>query len=376
MQKIIIPFVLLMGAMFLFTNCEKEEYEKSTPVQEAHDFKMADNIAENCMVEQTLWAGAGQNDTLKGTDAGTIKAWINGAVLTVVYQTSSPWVLTEAHLWVGNDMGDVPKNAAPGRFPFKKNLDFESEVTFNVDLPRRGIKPGETVYIAAHGVVVGVDGIEGFELLLPVELDYTVTYFKKFAGYPDAAPLSYFLIDVEEGFLSGTLKGWCLDTSTPISLEVLLNGVAYSSYGDLPSGLFDKPENLSAINWIINKIQVGDASLGGFGSYRMGDFQRAFWTLLEDDPNLDVPGGVGTYDDNRVAELVSRALENGVGYIPHCGDKAVILLVSPNEQTTFIEMPVPCGGGSETVWAFGDNTFIDAGIAKKWGWIFSLDCPL
>ncbi len=376
MKKSIQIFPFLLAALLFFTHCEKETVDTRTAAeQQLLNIKNGEAIEEECVVVQTLWAGAGQNNTENGTDVGTVVATLVGDNLLVTYDITFPWVLTEAHLWVGNDLNDVPGNAAPGRFPFKANLDFESGVAFTVNLEELGLNPGDMIYVAAHGVVVGLDGDVTFETLLPDAVEYSVIYFKNFAanGIP-TPPQSYFQIEVSEGFLSGPHKGWCVDTSTPITQETLLNGVAYSSYGDFPDDIFDKAENLPAVNWLINNIFIGEQSDGGFGAFTMGDIQRAIWILLEDDPNLNVPGGVGASNADRVNEIVERALLLSDGFVPQCDDLLAIILVSPNQQTTIIEFPFLCGGGSETIWGFGEHTFIDNGIAQKWGWAFEVGC--
>jgi hypothetical protein len=369
MKMTIKHYALLLGVVLAFTQCQKEVFEPGS-VDTLGELK-DEHVNGDCVVVQDLWAGAGQNDTSKGTLVGSVTASISGHVLYVTYQVDLGWALTEAHLWVGSDPLKIPRNAAPGQFPFKKKLDNVTEVTFEIDLAELGIAPGEPVYIAAHGVVKGVEGVEVFVDMLPVEVSYKVTYFKNF-GVP---PLSYFQIEIKDGFLAGNHKGWCLDTSIPMTLNQFINnGKAYSSYGVLPADLFDKPENLPAVNWVVNNIFVGDASLGGFGKFTMGDLQLAFWVLLENEPNLNVPGGVGTYDMNRVAEIVERALENGANFIPVCGEKVAIIIVAPGQQITFIEFPVPCAGKADTVWAYGDYSFRSLGVANKWGWIFKLVC--
>jgi hypothetical protein len=371
-MKITIKHLLLsLGLILLFTQCQKETFEFSGNEGKVKDGHLP---SEECMVVQDLWAGAGQNDTSKGTLVGSVTAKIMGSELHVEYDVNAPWVLTETHLWVGENLKDVPKNAAPGQFPFKKYVDYETKVHFVVDLSALGIAPGDPVYIAAHAVVMSADGVEMISNVLPLDVSYKVTFFKKYHDYPAVAPTSYFRIYIKEGYLAGLYKAWCVDTSIPISQDYLLHGIAYSSLGNIPADIFDKPENLPAINWILNNIFVGSMSMGGFGAFTMGDIQLAMWILLEDNPNLNVPGGVGHFSNDRVAEIVNRALEYGLHFIPVCGEKMAIILVSPRQQTTIIEFPVPCKGHSETAWAYGEHTFKSLRIANKWGWIFKIHC--
>ena len=121
-----------------------------------------------------LWAGAGQNDTTKGTLVGTLTVEYDASCVTVTYQLYAPYMLDEAHLWVGSTplptweakrgrTTTIVSTAAPGRF--KDFMDYDSVVigdqsaTFvvcNFDLDADG-----GFWVAAHGVV-----------LMPVPCDY------------------------------------------------------------------------------------------------------------------------------------------------------------------------------------------------------------
>jgi hypothetical protein len=359
-------YLMLMGLVLLFTQCQKEAFDPGLVSE--RDVLKTGEVTEACEVVQDLWAGAGRNDTSKGVLVGSVKASVSGSTLTVTYNLNDYWVLTEAHVWVGKNKYDIPRNAAPGQFPFKKDVDHAKVVTFEIDLNKLGIAPGDPIYVAAHGVAKGVDGLASDIKMLPVEIVYKVTFFKSFPGYPATAPHSYFKIDIEDGFWSGNYSAWCLDASVRMSLNKFIAGKAYSSYGDLPENLFKYTDNLPAVNWLINNIKVAD------GKYTMGDIQRAIWVLLAGDPFEEVEGGVGPYDLDRVYEIVSKALAYGAKFVPVCGQKMIIIIVAPNEQTTGIEITIPCGGKTETVWAHGQYTFSGLSIANKWGWMFAFKC--
>ena len=89
----------------------------------------------------TLWAGAGQCDTSKGLDVGTVDVVYDGeGYVTVTYNLSSPYyILRETHVYV--DVGMFPLNdagdptTAPGQY---------------YDASPFG---GEDVYVIAHAVV-------------------------------------------------------------------------------------------------------------------------------------------------------------------------------------------------------------------------------
>jgi len=358
----------MLGIVLFFTQCEKEAIEKGS-VETYMELKSDDA----CSVTQTLWAGAGQNDTLKGTDVGSVTATVVGNTLVVEYAVEAPWYLTETHLWVGKNKYDVPRNAAPGRFPFKANLDFESGWSQVVNLASLGINPGDPIYVAAHGVVVNNEaGEPDYDALdLPIAIDYTWQYFPQLTN-----PRSYFEITVtSENWLAGLYEGWCADPAFPAGANPR-SGVVFSSYDATIFDQFEKPENLPLINWIINYDFVGKPSVAG-GNFTLGDVQRAMWVLLWIDPNLNPPGGVGPSSAARVAEILEMAMENGEDFMPGCGEYLVLFIDQDqdNRQNMFIKYPVPCvGGADETVWAYGEYTFNELNIARKWGWVFEVTC--
>lgn len=114
-----------------------------------------DEYNDESLVIRDLWAGAGRNDTSKGIKAGTVSAEIIApGILQVKYETESPWSLSEAHLWVGNSLAEIPKNAAPGKFTFKQELDYTYSAEFEVNLDLLGIDYiNDPIFIAAHCVV-------------------------------------------------------------------------------------------------------------------------------------------------------------------------------------------------------------------------------
>lgn len=357
---------LLMGIMLFFTQCEKEA-DLDRPVNTEAIMNLKNN--SDCSVTQTLWAGAGQNNTANGTDVGTVTASVfteNGIdYLRVVYAVDAPWLLTETHLWVGKKKSDIPRQAAPGRFPFKANLDFESGWTQDVNLESMGIYPGDPIYVAAHGVVVdGIDGVEGLEFILPETLS-----FRANTGSPDF----YLSLEVTNGeILNGQQGGWCLDPEIILFPNRLYDGVEVFSSYNVPEEhpLMDEIDyfgNLELVNWIINFIIVGD-------DYTYTEVQQAIWELLFDDVNVAGFALNPAPRPEKVTEIKNLAELNGPGFVPECEQKVAIVLYKSGTQPIVLEYPVPCGGGSETAWAFGEDTFIDLRIARKWGWIFEINC--
>lgn len=363
---------LMLGILFFFTQCEKDVIDLGSAINEEVITKDA---AANCIVVQTLWAGAGQNNTLKGTNVGTVTATVDGNWLDVNYTVNAPYYLTEGHLWVGKNKLAIPRQAAPGLFPFKANLNFESEWNVKVNLSALGINPAvDVIYVSAHGVVNGINGLEGLEVLLPKEN-------VEFKVFQPNGTLSYFKTEIRtEGFLEGyDYVGWCLDSKGYIDQwKWYTNATVYSSYGALPEGLkdiLDYPENLPLLNWIINNIKVGEASPGGLGDYTRGDIQRAIWQLMEEYPTLN-DLNEGPFSQARIDKIIEMAYaSNGRNFKPVCGENVILIIWLPGIQTGIFEYPVPCGGESDTVWAYGEHTFVNLRIARKWGWIFEVNCP-
>lgn len=362
------PF--LLGIILLFTYCSKEEMEFTRPGTDNHEVGQKDQPeGDDCLVVQTLWAGAGQNNTANASNAGYVTAEIAYPYLYVTYYTTGMWLLTEAHLWVGTDLNDVPKKAAPGRFPYKANLNYVTEYMFPVDLAELGIGPDDLVYVAAHGVVEG-QGYVDLEELLPATANVFVKYYNHAPGFTD----SYFHVDLSDaGFLNGlNYNGWCLDLGTPMNFDAPYNPYladVYNSYGMLPVDLVNNPGNLPGINFLLNQDLSG---------YSVQDIQVAIWVLLEgfgEQYFIDNQGtlGVTGFNWTNVQELVALALAN-LDFVPECGGYIGIILVNDDQQTVIIKVPVPCEGeGDETVWAFGEHTFIENNIANKWGWVFEVD---
>ena len=92
-----------------------------------------------------IYAGAGQNDLAKGIHVGTLHVWLDGGTVDVVYEMLQGYMMTETHLYVGDqDIG----TAAPGQFGnTHENLDATVDA-FSVDM-----NDAEQIHIVAHAVV-------------------------------------------------------------------------------------------------------------------------------------------------------------------------------------------------------------------------------
>ena len=351
---------LLFGVMLFFTQCEKEAEIDGSVNAEAFMTLKAGEVECN-FAEQILWAGAGRNNTDNGTDVGTVTAEVDGNMLTVVYDVVSPWHGVEYHLWVGNSLGGIPNNAAPGLFPES------GSASYLINLDDLGFTQNDPIYIAAHAVVRKGGGIEGLETLLPATVDFSVL-----ANDPD----SYIEIDVtSEGILNGTHEAWCIDPLLEINETSYTSVSVYSSYAETPTGsdyiddlLENNASELAKINWILNNV--------GYPTYHSDNVQIAIWQLLGyEGPDEEGEGGdYGVYDDFDqlvVNAILDLAADQG-SFVPECGMyMGIILYKEGNLQPIIIPYMVTCGD-EETAWAEGQYNFIDEKIARKWGWIFAL----
>lgn len=110
--------------------------------------------------EATTWQlTAGQT-----TDVGTVTVSNTATELTVTYTlTYSGATFGTLHLWVGDDLADVPKNGqgvpVPGQFPYQHDASGQTSYTFTVPLSELGITTCEpqTLYVVTHAEV-NMDG--------------------------------------------------------------------------------------------------------------------------------------------------------------------------------------------------------------------------
>ncbi|NVO67324.1 hypothetical protein [Methanofollis tationis] len=314
------------------------------------------------------------------TDAGDVLVWNDDEYLYVKFLTADRWCLAETHLAVADALAGIPQtgngklqanngkskagngkqqtgngNPIPGQFAYGECYDpCVGSDTFMIPLDEVG---RGTLYVAAHAVVKKPGGLDGLEGVLPDEVTMRVTF--QYLGGPTYLPE----VTVTGGTtLDGIYPGWCVNTGTNIERDRDYRAAVYSSYGAIPTGTIDHPENLDLVNWIINQGFVGQT--GGNGIYTFGDVQRAIWRLVDDDPEHETYTG---YDEGRVQEILAAAYAYGEGFVPGPGDLVAIVLVPEGGQVIIIVVPVPCGEGEETAWGFGTR-FVEKG---NWGTYFT-----
>lgn len=160
----------------------------------------------------------------------------------------------------------------------------------------------------------------------------------------DPEEKSYLISLLNNGqVINGTFPGWCANANLPIEFRRTHSYTFYSSLlNQYPDGLVDKPENLDAVNWLINQKLVGTEAPNGLGTYTFGDQQVAIWKLL----NFEfTPGSsVNPYDPARAEQLATLALARGNGFVPRC-NQLVGIIISPVDaegnkaQSLIIEIP-------------------------------------
>ncbi len=96
--------------------------------------------------------------------AGTVSVNVNGTNLEVTFATTGGWELSEAHLWIGNSLDDLPQtksgNPIPGKFPYNSGslAAGTASHTFSIPLSNPIVNfscpAADTIYyMAAHASV-------------------------------------------------------------------------------------------------------------------------------------------------------------------------------------------------------------------------------
>ena len=122
----------------------------------------------------------------------------------------------------------------------------------------------------------------------------------------------------------------------------------------------EHPENFDLVNWILNQGYIGATSPGGYGVYTYGDVQRAIWALLDDQNSTS---GLGSWNAQRVTEILNAAYASGEGLTPGCNDKVAIIFDPRTSggtqqqviigQTIIASLGIACTQRNETAWGTG-----------------------
>jgi hypothetical protein len=317
------------------------------------------------------------------TDIGDVYVWDDAGNIYVFYDvTEAGWVLTSTHLHIQADDGDgnpfngnkpdpgdenpfplVNGNPPPGQYDFSDPHGPTTWYLYEipiVDLPHHDWT-GNFLFLVIHGVAQGWNCDPALlEAMLP---DDAVLIVERAADETDAPEpdLAYFAEVIVSSLpsptaLDGIYLGWCVDFDSAISGGYPYVSGVYSSYGPIPAGLLEYPENLDLVNYLLNRDIVGQSSACG-GVYTYGDVQQAIWDLLEGrrgglPPNFEWAYSLGPWEACRVDELVADALANGEGFCGECAGVIIIPDAAAPEDVRQAVLVLLCSpGDAETAWA-------------------------
>lgn len=237
----------------------------------------------------------------------------------------------------------------------------EKELMFN-EKSETLLKPKGSLQQKTYGSCT--PDIDGLESMLPEQVTVTTTAKPGNNAYFDVT------ISDNSGFLSGTdIPAWCADQDLNLDNNETASFDVYSTYGDLPAGVFEHPENFDKVNWLINQSLIGQESPNGLGEYTFGHIQYAIWLLVDDSvcevcTFLTAPTGDWNTDGNDIEqaeEIRDMALAHGDGFTPGCGEQMAIVLVPDGKQSIIISKEVeevPCE----------DCTGKVTDLTLKWDW--------
>jgi hypothetical protein len=316
---------------------------------------------------------AGGGNVNSETNVGTVEVCNDGAQVTVTYTIEDDdWCLDETHLAIKTAWTLIPQtkthNPIPGQFPLSETglgcaSGWENTVTLD-----GGCNQGNTIYIAAHGVVkeaIGAD-LDYLRINLPDTVQMTVS------GVPGPTYGTYFDLTILNTDLAGTYADWCIDTDLQISPGTTYTANVYSTYGEnyYPTNL-EFPGNFDKLNYLINNYAVGGTCGGNTLSWK--EIQTAIWHFMED----STPPNVGA-NPTSVTCIVDDVEQNGEGFVPTCGEKIAIILepISLSNQITVAQITIgeldiaQCIYQDETAWGDGTEFAADRG----WATYFTHTC--
>ena len=93
--------------------------------------------------------------------AGFVQISNDAENITVRYWMRANHCLLESHLHLAATLEEIPQNdggAIPGQFDYKNHHDCVREFTYEIPFADKGFEMGQTIFIAAHGVVLLPDG--------------------------------------------------------------------------------------------------------------------------------------------------------------------------------------------------------------------------
>lgn len=344
------------------------------------------NADANCvalLAGQTLNSGmvCATVDNEADTSAECGAAGAKGT-MRIEYATIDGWQLVEAHMAVGDDVGDLPANKKGnpkvGNFPYHSgDITGATSYSFVVPLCHLGLDMSQTecapvtAYIAAHAVVRKDNGDGSFqtetgwgdgqpfvakgswatwftqtlECYEPCVPGFDAEAFEAALDQIDgesqeigmrvvhqggnaAKPYFFASLDYDhDGVAEVTgLPAYCVDLAHTIASNKNYCVRIYSTYSDnLPADV-QIPENFDQVNFLLNNYAIGDIAETDGLPFTGGDLQRAIWSLVYGE--LPSPGGYssGPSSNARVQELIAAASVAGVGFQPPCDGVVGVVL--------------------------------------------------
>lgn len=335
--------IVVLSLIFVIAGCDEQQKSpvESSTVDNTAAGRLA-NMSSGCEPFVTeLWAGAAQNDLSKGTLVGTVTVWNENGYLYVKYQiTEAEWYLTETHVWVGTDYNNIPQNAAPGQFPYKKEFD-DPQTEYTFEIPADGWDCETNLYLAAHATVCKPgEGEPSTQFVQGVIATQTL-----WAGqHIDAGTITVAIEGENLVVTYETKDGWEM-TATHLAVSKTLEGIPQTKKGNPIPGKFPyKHEDLGGV--------TGDSY-----TILLSDFD------IECDDMLYIAAHA---DLQKMIEGGSYQTETGWADGDDFPGKnwATYFTVTIECETVYPEPEC------ETAWALGNYTFIDFGISDKWGWFF------
>jgi hypothetical protein len=337
-----------------------------------------------------LWMGVGNEDA--GTLVGSVTFDANNVIIDLTDANSDgildmfPYVLTAVHIHFAPDVESIPHtnngNPIPGQFEYNVVLDDPSQSVIEVPVEFDAVG-------AIHLSAVQYGGLEALEYYLPTG---PVQMKVKYPQSGDPSYLGMTLDDTDR--MDGVYESWCGDVDSPIDQNIWYTSQLYSWHDDdLPTGLFENPENLEKVNYLLNTFYVGievepltstctPAQSCGLDkppeALTYGDIQVAIWTLIEDTLPDDLAfAALGNWSQERVNAILCDVNDNGDEFIPTCDDESPLLtefIVVPDDgaqaQISLIELP--CETTEGTAWGDGKYGERFPGT-KRWGSYFNYD---
>jgi len=355
MKKLIKLFSLFTLAGLLFIGCQSAE-DMTSPVG---DLARGPGFSWGTPPSAVnASAGITQIDLVAGQNqvVGYLEVEVSGTNLLITYNTTGGWYITETHLQVVAHPSQFFVNPAGnpiiGSFPYGDDNLNTNEISYTVPIPE-DLTEG-MVYIGAHAVVCTEGSGSGTTAVLcPPLLVNNATLLTFSSSNPNYYKTLYFDVPIID--TNTVFDGWCVDATRNIGLSnVPLNMNLLCSYnlGDLAC-VIEKPEFLDQVNWLINNR----------GSFSKFQIQGAIWKLLSDSDAW--MAAEPAYASSDYMAAYTAAISNGVGFIPACGEKVLIIMYDQanpgpdvcsriRHQVLAFEALVPCEQEQvcETAWAF------------------------